>query len=78
VISSEIIYYAGYLPGRGKPTTVYRFYKDENKLPERYTLSDGWVEDRDIWLMKMKGDITEAAKIDADKAEEIIKELKGE
>lgn len=73
----EITYYAGVFPGRPKPTTVFRFYNDDSKLPERYSTLKGWVEDRDLLLMKMKGEITEATKIDAHTADEIVKGLKG-
>jgi hypothetical protein len=73
----DIKYYAGILPGRPKPSTVFRFFDGNDKLPERFSKSTGWVEDRDLLLMKMKGDITDAAKISSEKADEIIKELKG-
>ena len=74
-LESEWTYYAGIGPLRPKPTTVFRFSKDVNKLPERYSMKDGWVEDRDLMLMKMKGDIVEAAKIDSNEANEIINRI---
>jgi hypothetical protein len=68
-------YYAGVLPLRPRPSTVFRFPQNGNKWPQRFSKEHGWVEDRDVLLMKMKGDITDAAKISADEATIIIKEL---
>jgi hypothetical protein len=68
-------YYAGILLSRLKPSAVFRFSSDDNKLPERFSLNNGWVEDRDLWLMKMKGHITEADRINEKEAEEIIAEI---
>lgn len=74
----EITYYAGVSPLRPKPTTVFRFYNDDTRFPERYSIKDGWVEDRDLLLMKMKGDITDAALISSDDAFKIIEKLTGD
>lgn len=71
----DVIYYAGIIPGRSKPTTVFRFFNDQSKRAERYAVGRGWIEDKDVWLMKMKGDITESTRISPEEAKDIINNI---
>ncbi|MDP5143337.1 hypothetical protein ORJ00_11325 [Rheinheimera baltica] len=71
----NVIYYAGIIPGRSKPTTVFRFFNDQNKMAERYVVRRGWIEDKDVMLMKMKGDITENTRISPEEAKNITNNI---
>lgn len=71
----DVIYYAGIIPGRSKPTTVFRFFNDQSKRAERYAVGRGWIEDKDVWLMKMKGDIAENTRISPEEAKDIINNI---
>jgi hypothetical protein len=57
-------------------TTVYRFFNEESKSPERYTVESGWVEDDRLFLLIMNGEITDEEEITEDEAMEILTQLK--
>jgi len=60
---------------RTKPTSVYKFYETEDRPPERYKVGVGWVEDKDLYLLIAKGELTDEDEISEDEALQIIEEL---
>jgi hypothetical protein len=56
-------------------TTVFRFFDEEGKSPERYTVESGWVEDDRLFLLFMNGEITDDDEISEDDAMKILKAL---
>lgn len=73
----EIVYYACIPITRVTPSTVFRFFNDPSKSPQRYSQGHGWVEDQNLWLLKFKGEITEADRISEAQAATVLNQLAG-
>lgn len=74
---NKIDYYAGIPPSHTKPTTVFRFFKEDDKSPERYDKSKRWVEDSRLWELFATGELTDDEHISEEEALRIISELDG-
>ena len=59
---------------RKEPTTIYRFFDEKGKSPERY-LNSGWVEDDSLFLLFMNGELTDEDEISEKEAWEAISRL---
>lgn len=60
--------------GRKEPTTIYKFFDEKGKSPERYSDS-GWVEDDSLFLLFMSGELIDEDEISAQEARKIIRRL---
>ena len=72
---NKIRYFPGIPISRKEPTTIYRFFDEAGKSPERYTNS-GWVEDNSLFLLFMNGELTDDDEIAEKEAREAISRLK--
>jgi HEPN domain-containing protein len=70
-----IHYYAPTPVSGGNVRAIFRYFSDESKLPEKYVLGAGWIEDQRLLGYLMMGELGPPDVVTEEKAQEIIKQL---
>ena len=56
-MDKDVKYYLISLPGFAEEKLLVRFFSESGKLPERYSVHEGWTQDKEINLWIMDGSI---------------------
>jgi len=74
--SDNKVNYYPITPGtRNKPTTVWRFFEEDDKCPEMYKKGVGWIENKSLFQALAKGEISDSDIITEAAAKNIILEI---
>ncbi len=71
----RVTYYASTPLRGGAATAIFRHYKEDTRLPERYTREFGWIADKRILLELMNGNLGPADMVSEEEALGIVSRL---